>query len=102
MPKTKLGMWSVWLIPAMIVLFLLQSFLTFLRESILAEIILFTDKIYRPVFIILGFLGVASGVSAFVTGLIDIIKNKERAFLVFGSTLVGTVVIVIIFAFLFP
>jgi hypothetical protein len=83
-------------------LFLLQSFLTFLRESILAENILYTDIIYRPVFLFLGLLGAASGVSAFVTGLIDIIKNKEHVFLVFGSTLVGTAVIVIIFAFLFP
>jgi len=81
MPKTKLGMWSIWLIPAKIVLFLLQSFLTFLHESILAENILYTNIVFRPVFLFSGLLGVASGVSAFVTGITDIIKKRGTCFL---------------------
>jgi hypothetical protein len=104
MPKTKLGKWSVWLIPVMFVLFFVGTSLTnTLYESVSAGNTIFADIIRRPALALSMLVGFGAGISAFVIGLIDIIKQKERALLVFGSTLVGAAVIVfLILEFSFP
>jgi hypothetical protein len=93
MPKTKLGKWSIILIPAMVILiFVGTSLANSLYESVPAGDTFFEDIITRPLLAISMLVGFGSGISAFVTGLISIIKQKERAVLVFISTLIGAVV----------
>jgi len=48
-------------------------------------------------------VGFGAGISALVTGLISILKKKERALLVYVSTLVGAgLTLFLIAEFLFP
>ena len=90
MPKTKLGKWSVILIPLMFVLFFVGSSLTnTLYEGVSAGGTILKDIISRPVLALTMLTGFAAGVTALVLGLISIIKKKERALLVYLSTLVG-------------
>ena len=90
MPKSNLGKWSVGLIVAMFILFFVgMSFTNTLYESVPAGGTLLKDIVSRPVLAISMLAGMASGISAFVTGLITILKRKERAVLVYASTLVG-------------
>jgi hypothetical protein len=39
-------------------------------------------------------IGLASGIAAFVTGLISIIKSRERSILVFLAVIVGLLVLI--------
>lgn len=94
MPKTKLGKWSVVLIILTPVLFFLGSlFLKLFYESVSSGSTILEDIVKRPVLAIPMLLGMGSGVSAFFTGLIAIIKDKERAVVVFVSTVLGLLVI---------
>jgi len=104
MPKSNLGKWSVGLILAMFILFVIGSSLTnSLYESVPASGTIFQDIISRPALAISMLVGFGAGISAFVTGLISIIKQKERAVLVYGSTLVGAALTLFLIAeFLFP
>ena len=89
-PKTKLGKWSLGLIVAMPLLFSLGgSFTDSLYQSIPAGRTIPEDILKRPALALTMLLGMASGVSAFVLGLTAITKKKERALLVYLSTLVG-------------
>ena len=90
MEKTNLGKWSAGLILIMFVLFFIGSSLTdTLYESVPAGGTILADIISRPALAISMIAGFCASISALVTGLISIIKKKERAFLVFLSTLVG-------------
>jgi hypothetical protein len=104
MPKTNLGKWSVGLILAMFVLFVIGSSLTnSLYESVPAGGTILKDIVSRPVLAISMLVGMASGISALVTGLVAIIKRKERAILVYASTLVGAALTLYLIAeFMFP
>jgi len=104
MPKTNLGKWSVVLIPVMFVLFFIGSSLTdSLYESVPAGGTILKDIISRPVLAISMLIGMGAGIAAPVTGLISIIKQKERALLVYLSTLVGAgLTLFLIAEFLFP
>jgi len=104
MPKTKLGKWSVVLILAMFVLIFIGFSLTdSLYESVPAGETILADIFGRPALAISMLVGFGAGVSALVTGLISIIKQKERALLVFISTLVGAALTLFLIAeFLFP
>ncbi len=104
MPKTNLGKWSVVLIPVMFVLFFIGSSLTdSLYESVPAGDTLFADIIGRPALALSMLVGFGAGISALVTGLISILKKKERALLVYVSTLVGAALTLFLIAeFLFP
>ena len=104
MPKTNLGKWSVGLILTMFVLLFIGTSLTdTLYDSVPAGNTILADIISRPALAISMLAGFGAGVSALVTGLISIIKQKERAFLVFLSTLVGAALTFFLIAeFLFP
>ncbi len=104
MPKTTLGKWSIGLILAMFILFIIGSSLpNILYESVPAGGTILKDVVARPFLAISMLVGMASGISAFVTGLVVIIKRKERAVLVYLSTLVGAAITLFLVAeILFP
>ena len=77
LPKTSLGRWSVGLAAAFILLFVLVLVLAYLGVSA-AELVDFSSV----GLIIAAAFGI-SGIGSFVTGLISIIKSKERSILVF-------------------
>ena len=104
MPKTNLGKWSVGLILAMVILFFIGTSLPdILYESAPASNTLLDDIVNRPLLAFSMLAGVGSGISALITGLVAVLKRKERAVLVFVSTLVGAVVtLFVITMFFFP
>lgn len=77
MPKTILGKWSVGLMVAFILLFvLLQVLVASGQEG--GET--FFDNLPLSIPVI---LMAASGIAAFLVGLVSVVKNKERALTVF-------------------
>ena len=104
MPKTYLGKWSLGLIIAMPILFVLGlSLPDILYESTPASNTFLDDIVNRPLLALSMLAGVGAGISALITGLVAVLKRKERALLVYGSTLVGGVVTLFVIAmFLFP
>ena len=93
-PKTRLGKWSVGLIVAMPILFFVgASFTNSLYESVPSGNTILEDIAKRPALALTMLTGMASGVSAFITGLIAIIKQKERALLVYMSIIVGALLL---------
>lgn len=104
MPKTNLGKWSLGLIIAMPLLLIIgMSFTDTLYEGVSSGSTLLADISGRPALALTMLAGFASGISAFVTGLIAIIKQKDRGILVYVSTLVGAALILFLIAeFSFP
>lgn len=95
MPKTTLGKWSLGLIIVMPILFVIgSSFSNTLYESVPAGGSILADIADRPALALTMLAGMAAGVSAFITGLIAIIKSKERTILVYVATIVGAALIV--------
>jgi len=95
LPKTKLGWCSLGLATAMPVLFLIgMSFTDLLYKSVPAGGTILKDIAVRPALALTMLTGMASGISAFIIGLIAIIKQKERALLVYGATLIGALLII--------
>ena len=78
LPKTPLGRWSVGLVIAIIVLFI------FVPEAANRSLEVAASS---------GFACLAG--AAVVTGLISIIKNKERSFLVFLTTAIGLFALIV-------
>ena len=90
LPKITLGWWSLGLIVAMPILFFIgMSFTNLLYESAPAGSTILEDITLRPALALTMLVGMVSGVSAFITGLIAIIRQKERALLVYVATSVG-------------
>ena len=90
LPKTKLGRWSLGLAATMPVLFLIGTSLTnSLYESVPSGRTILEDITLRPVLALTMLAAMISGISAFIIGLIAIIKQKERALLVYVATSVG-------------
>ncbi len=79
LPKSSLGRWSVGLAAAFILLSILFAVLTRLGEE---------PGPFALIFIANVAIGI-SLIAAFITGLISIIKSKERSILVFLAVLVG-------------
>jgi hypothetical protein len=81
LPKTPLGKWSTGLAAACILFFALRLVLIPVEPS---------DPGFNPVldFASIIVVAVIAG-AAFVTGLISMIKSKERSFFVFVSTAIG-------------
>ena len=88
-PRTILGRWSVGLIIAMPVFFYIGfSFVSF-YDFISAGKTIPQDIIVRPGVALPMLAGMVSGVSTFITGLVSIIRKKERALLVYVATMIG-------------
>lgn len=88
MPKTLLGRWSVGLI---IAFFLLFAMLRLLVVSGQRGGEIFFSNLFLAV---PGLFMAASGVGAFLTGIISIIKSKERSVLVFSAAAIGLFVLI--------
>ena len=94
-PKTISGKWSVALIVAMLILFIIGSTSTnWLYESVPAGDTIPADINARPILALSMLAGMLAGVSAFITGLLAIIKQKERTILVYSSTVIGALLTV--------
>ena len=94
-PKTTFGKWSFGLAAAMPVLFFIgMSFTTLLYKSVPASGTILNDIAVRPALALTMLAGMVSGISAFVIGLTAIIRQKERALLVYGATLIGALLII--------
>jgi hypothetical protein len=104
LPKTKLGWWSLGLAAAMPILFLVGMTCTnLLYKSVPAGGTILKDIIVRPALALTMLAGMASGISAFVIGLITIIRQRERALLVYGAALIGALLIIFLLGeFIFP
>ena len=90
MAKTTLGKWSIGLILAMPILFAIgMSLAHSLYQSVPAGNTIFADIISRPALAITMLAGFAAGISACIAGIMAIFKQKERAVLVYLSSLVG-------------
>ncbi len=102
-PKTTLGWWSLGLIIAMPLLFIIgSSFQNLIYESVPAGGTILADIAVRPALALTMLAGMLSGILAFVTGLIDIIQNKGKIILVYVSTIIGALFIVYLIAELLP
>jgi hypothetical protein len=57
----------------------------------------------RPVLALMMLAGMVSGISAFITGLMAIIRQKEHASLVYAATMIGALLILFLLGeFIFP
>jgi len=96
-PKTRLGKWSIWLIIAFILLFI--TFQLLVASGQRGGSTFFSNLALSVPMLIAGI----SGVSAFFTGIIGILKSKERSVLVFIAMIIGFFILVFVLAeFLFP
>jgi hypothetical protein len=104
MPKTRLGKWSVGLIAAMLLLLIIgTSLASSLYRSAPAGDTLLADTAARPALALTMLAGMAAGISAFITGLLAIIRQKERALLVYVSSAIGALLVAFLAGeFLFP
>ncbi|MBN1168935.1 hypothetical protein JXA63_03505 [Candidatus Woesebacteria bacterium] len=104
MPKTQSGKWSVGLIAVMPILLRIgMSFTDTLYESVSAGGTLFEDIIKRLVLALTMLSGIACGVSAFITGVLAIVKKKERSISVYLATFIGALFTLFLLGeFLFP
>jgi cytochrome bd-type quinol oxidase subunit 2 len=82
-PKTRLGKWSVWLIVTFILLFVVFQLLVASGQRGGAT---FFSNLALSVPMLIAAI---SGISAFFTGIITIIKSRERSVLVFIATIAG-------------
>ncbi len=90
MPRTTLGRWTVGLIAVMPILFFFgSSFSRSLYESVTAGRTILEDIASRPLLALTMLAGMATGISGFITGLLAIVKQKEKALLVYVSTAIG-------------
>lgn len=93
LPITSLGKWSVGLIVAMPLLFIIgTSFTNSLYKSVPAGGTILADIAVRPALALTILLGMVAGISAFITGLLAIIK-KENALLVYVSGIIGALLL---------
>lgn len=102
MPKTKLGRWSVWFAVAVVLLIIVAPTLdsTLYTGAVAGDTIL-QDLQRRPLLAIPMLLAMLSGVSAFIVGLVAIIRDRERSWLTFLSTIFGGLLLLFIIGDLF-
>lgn len=94
-PKTILGKLSVGLIVAMpIAIIIGTSFTNSLYKSVPAGETILLDIAARPALALTMLAGMAAGISAFITGLLAIIRQKENALLIYVSTVIGALLLV--------
>jgi hypothetical protein len=93
-PKTTLGKWSVGLIATMPILFIIgTSFTNTLYKSVPAGRTILADIATRPALALTMLAGMVAGISAFIAGLLTIIRQKEKTLLVYISTGIGALLI---------
>ena len=93
-PKTILGKWSIGLIIVMPILFIIgSSFTDLLYKSVPAGETIWADIAARPALALTMLAGMGAGIAAFITGLLAIVRQKERALLVYASTAIGALLI---------
>ena len=98
-PKTTAGKWSLGLIISMPILFSIgTSFTDSLYRSIPAGESILEDISARPALALTMLAGMLAGISAFITGLLAILRHKENALLVYVSTAIGALLIVFLTA----
>lgn len=97
-PGTKSGWWSAGLIAALPALFFIGGRAVKFYEGVPSGDTIPQDVMLRPGIALPMLAGFACGIAAFVVGMTSLIKIKDRAVLVFISTLLGFLVIVYIFA----
>ena len=89
-PTTTTGKWSVGLIVAMPILFVIgTSFTNSLYDSVPAGNTILADIATRPALALTMLGGMAAGISAFITGLLAILNQKDNALLVYVSCSIG-------------
>lgn len=97
MPITLLGKWSISLAIALTALFILFQVLVALGQR--GGETFFSNLVLTIPIILSGL----SGVLAFLTGILGIIRSRERSILVFLSTMIGFFVLLFILGeILFP
>ena len=94
LPETRLGKWSIGLIIAMPILFFVgTTFTNLLYPSTTAGETILADIAARPALALTMLAGMAAGISAFITGIASIIRQKENALLVYASTVIGALLL---------
>jgi len=94
LPVTALGKWSVGLIIAMPLLFIIgSSFADSIYKNVPAGGTIIGDIAARPALVLTMLAGMAAGISAFITGLLGITRQKDNAILVYISSLIGALLI---------
>jgi len=89
-PEHSPGRWSVGLVTAAPLLFLIGfSLANTLYASVPAGRSIPADIAARPWLALSMLTGMASGTAAFITGVLAIAKQREKAFLVYASTILG-------------
>ena len=89
-PTTTLGKWSVGLIIAMPILFVIgSSFTDSLYKAVPAGGTILADIAARPALALTMLAGMVAGILAFIVGLLAIVRQKENALLVYVSTVIG-------------
>jgi len=97
LPKTSWGRWSVGLAGAFVLLYVfLQTFYAYIHRNPVPNP--GPPSPFIPIGVIAEYI---SGIGAVITGLISIIKSKERSILVFLVVAVGCFALIWIFAELF-
>jgi len=93
-PQTTPGKWSIGLIVVMPILFVTgSSFTNSLYPSVPAGETIWADIAARPALALTMLAGMVAGISAFITGLWAIVKQKENALLVYVATVMGALLI---------
>jgi hypothetical protein len=90
LPRTTLGIWTVGLIAAMPILFVVgSSFSSSLYESVPSGRSILGDVAARPLLALTMLAGMLAGISTFIVGLLAIVKKKENSLLVYATTVIG-------------
>lgn len=93
-PTTSLGKWSVALIVTMPLLFFIGSSLaSTLYRDIAAGGTILRDIAMRPALALTMLTGIGCGLASFVTGVVAIARQRERALMVYISTAFGGLVL---------
>jgi hypothetical protein len=97
-PQTTMGKWSIGFIISLSSFFIIGVAIVNFGHQTGGET--FFDNLYISIPM---FLAGLSGIAAFITGIIGIINDHERALLVFVSSVIGSLVLIFMLGeFLFP
>ena len=103
-PDAILGRWSVGLIVAMPIFFIVgASFADTLYKTVPVGKTIPADIVARPALALTMLAGMAAGILGFITGILAIVRQKEKALLVYISTVIGAVLVLFLVGeILFP